>query len=150
MSRALSNKEIKATSTREDPAELPSLIERLFEQLTRLLDQKLTLLKVEVKEDINAFLRDSIVIAAGAVAALIGFALINVALAFVVSTLFANTNFSQPARYALGFITTGAIYVIAGTVVIIIAKNRLADRGMVPDRTVRELERDKEWIENDL
>lgn len=150
MSRAVSKKETTSTLIRNDPSDLPSLVERLFDDITTLLDQKLTLLKVELKEDIDAYLRGSIAIAAAVVAALVGFALINVAAAFVVSTLFSNFDIGQPARYALGFLITGAIYLVGGVGVIVAAKKRLADRGIVPERTVRELKRDKEWVENDL
>jgi hypothetical protein len=87
----------------EQANDLPSLVERLARDVTSLLDQKLALLKIEVKEDVSAYLRGSVAIAGGAIVGAVGFALVNVALAFAVSTLFANTDFSQPARYALAF-----------------------------------------------
>ena len=67
---------------------LPGLFTRLGDDVMRLFDTKFSLLKVEVKEDVNAFLRGTILIAAGAVVAVIGFALVNVALiAFSSSSL---------------------------------------------------------------
>jgi hypothetical protein len=71
-------------------------------------------------------------------------------LAFAVSTLFAQMDITQPARYALGFVITGIGYLIIGSIVIVMTKNRLARQGIVPQRTVQELERDKEWLKKEL
>jgi len=134
-------------TTRDD---LPSLVERLFSDVAQLFDQKLALLKVELKEEVNAYIRGGIVIMAAGVVVAVGFALANVALAFAVSTLFSTMDLTQPARYALGFVITGLAYLLIGTVVILITKNRLAQQGLVPRRTVRELQRDKDWLQKEL
>lgn len=141
-----------ALETRENDErrDLPSLIERLAGDLSTLVDQKLTLLRVEIKEEVDAYVRGSIFILAGAIVAAIGFALANIALAFLVSTLFADANISQPAKYALGFIITGIVYLVIGGAVIIVTKNRLAKQGIIPRRSVQELERDKEWLQKEL
>lgn len=141
-----------ALETRENDErrDLPSLIERLAGDLSTLFDQKLTLLRVEIKEEVDAYVRGSIFILAGAIVAAIGFALANIALAFLVSTLFADANISQPAKYALGFIITGIVYLVIGGAVIIVTKNRLAKQGIIPRRSVQELERDKEWLQKEL
>jgi uncharacterized membrane protein YqjE len=145
---ALMHEENRPLATAERAAEiLPSLFSRLSDQITELFDAKLTLLRVELKEEINTYLRGVAVIIAGAVVALIGFALLNVAIAFLISIIFESTHMSQPARYALGFIITAGFYLVAGGVVIMKAKNRIAKQGLVPPRTAKELERDKEWLQ---
>lgn len=138
------------TVERPDATDLPSLVERLAKDLGTLVDQKLTLLKIEVKEEADAYVRGAIFVLAGGIVAAIGFGLMNIALAFALSTLFTTANISQPARYALGFVVTGVAYLVIGTVVILITKNRLARIGIIPRRTVEELERDKEWLQKDL
>lgn len=138
------------TTAALEQQDLPSLLERLASDVTTLFDQKLTLLKIEVKEDVNAYIRASIAILAGGIVAAVGFALVNVALAFAISTLFADLDLSQPAKYALGFIIAGGLYLVIGSIVIVFAKNRLAQVGIVPQRTMNELERDKEWIQKEL
>jgi len=130
--------------------DLPALVEKLGEDVSKLLDQKATLLRVEIKEEVNTYVRGSVVILAGGIVAAIGFALANIALAFVVSRLFANTGLSQPAQYTLGFVLTGLAYLLIGAVVIVVTKNRLARQGLVPRRTVRELEKDKERFQQEL
>jgi uncharacterized membrane protein YqjE len=130
--------------------DLPSLLERLAGDITSLFDQKLTLLKVEVKEEVDTYVRGSLMILGGVVVAAVGFALANTALAFAVSTLFAEMDVTQPARYALGFVITGIGYLIIGSIVILITRNRLARQGIVPRQTVKELERDKDWLKKEL
>ena len=129
---------------------LPGLFTRLGDDVMRLFDTKFSLLKVEVKEDVNAFLRGTILIAAGAVVAVIGFALVNVALAFGISTLFANSNLSQAGRYASGFAITGLIYLVIGTAVALVMKARLVRQSLVPERTMEELRKDSQWLKTEL
>ena len=117
------------------PAEnesLPNLIARLGDDIMQLVNSQLALLKVEIKEEANAYARGAAMIAFGAAVAVVGFALLNVAIAFAVSTLFAQANFSQPASYALGFLATGGFYFIVGAIVMLVVKNRLAKQNLVP------------------
>ena len=139
-----------ALEAQDKPADLPSLFERLADDVAKLFDQKLTLLKIELKEETDAYIRGIIAIVARAIVAAVGFALANIALAFAVSTLFANTSLSQPGKYALAFVITGVAYLVIGAAVILITKNRLAKQGIIPRRTVRELERDKQWLEKEI
>jgi uncharacterized membrane protein YqjE len=142
------NDKMDSTNARQDDRrDLPSLIERLAGEVSTLFDQKLMLLRVEVREEVDAYVRGSIFILAGGIVAAIGFALANIALAFLVSTLFATANISQPAKYALGFVITGIAYLVIGGALIAITKNRLAKQGIIPRRTMQELERDKEWLQ---
>ena len=138
-----------ASTPRSDES-LPSLFGRLGDDVMQLFDTKLSLLKVEIKEEANEYARDGIMIAVGGIIAAIGFALLNVALAFGISTLFANTDLSQPARYAIGFVTAGALYLIVGAIIVTSMKKRLAKQSLVPDRTVEELRKDKQWLKNEL
>ena len=133
------------TKREREPDGLPALFTKLADELTQLFDTKLALLRVELKEEVSSYTRGAITMVIGGVIVAVGFALLNVAIAFLVSTLFESSNLSQPVRYALGFIITSLVYLIGGGVMIVITKNRLATVGIVPKRTVAELERDKEW-----
>jgi uncharacterized membrane protein YqjE len=129
---------------------LPNLLSRLGDDVMQLINSQLALFKVEVREEAQAYARGATMIAVGAVVATIGFALLNVAIAFGVSTLFAGAGFSQPASYALGFIVTGVFYLLVGGIVILVMKNRLAKQQLVPPRTVQELRKDKQWLKSEL
>jgi len=135
---------------RNDAESLPGLFSRLGDDVMQLFNSQLALFKVEIKEEANAYARSVTMIAIGAVIATVGFALLNVAVAFAVSTLFSQANFSQPASFALGFVVTGGFYVLVGAVVVMLMKNRLAKQDLVPQRTVDELRKDKQWLKNEL
>jgi uncharacterized membrane protein YqjE len=137
-------------STRTDNDSLPTLFSRLGDDVMALFNSQLALFKVEIREEASAYARGITMVAIGAVIATIGFALLNVAIAFAVSTLFAQANFSQPASYALGFVVTGAFYVLVGAILVMLMKNRLAKQALVPQRTVAELRKDKQWLKNEL
>ena len=137
-------------ATRTDAEGLPTLFSRLGDDVMELFNSQLALFKVEIKEEAGAYARSIVAIAIGAVIAIVGFALLNVAIAFAVSTLFAQANFSQPASYALGFVVTGGFYVLVGAIVVLMMKNRLGKQDLVPQRTVAELRKDKQWLKNEL
>jgi uncharacterized membrane protein YqjE len=136
----------RSADVQGDMESLPALFGRLGDDVVQLLDTKLSLLKVEVKEDADAYIRGGVLIGIGGVIAAVGFALFNVAIAFGVSTLFANTNLSQPAKYALGFVITGVVYLVIGAIIVVVMKNRLAKHNPVPNRSVDELRKDKQWL----
>ena len=86
-----------ATSTALTPKtdnneSLPALVGRLGDDVMQLFDTKMSLLKVELKEEANQFARSAALIAVGGIIAAIGFALLNVAIAFGISTLLTGTQ----------------------------------------------------------
>ena len=133
-----------------DTESLPTLFGRLGDDVMQLFNSQLALFKVEIKEEASIYARNVTMIAIGAVIATVGFALLNVAIAFAVSTLFAQANFSQPASYALGFVVTGGFYLLVGAIVVMLMKSRLSRQDLVPQRTVQELRKDKQWLKNEL
>ena len=139
-----------AMSPRTENESLPSLFSRLGDDVMQLFDTKMSLLKVELKEEANTYARGGAMIAVGGVIAAIGFALLNVAVAFGISILLAGVEMSQSARYAIGFLAAGVLYLIVGAIIVSAMKNRLAKQHLVPDRTVEELRKDKQWLKNEL
>ena len=149
---AVSAKSTTAMTVGTDKSDesLPSLFSRLGDDVMQLFDTKMSLLKVELKEEANEYARDGIMIGVGGIIAAVGFALLNVAVAFGISTLLANSDLSQPAKYAIGFLSAGVLYLIIGGIIIATMKNRLAKQSLVPNRTVAELRKDKQWLKNEL
>ena len=139
-----------AMAPRTENESLPSLFSRLGDDVMQLFDTKMSLLKVELKEEANTYARGGAMIAVGGVIAAIGFALLNVAVAFGISILLAGVEMSQSARYAIGFLAAGVLYLIVGAIIVSAMKNRLAKQHLVPDRTVEELRKDKQWLKNEL
>ncbi len=128
---------------------LPALFGRLSDGVTTLLDTKLSLLKVEIKEDVSAYTRNAISMLIGGVIAAVGFAIVNVAVALFVGSLLPE-SLDPALRYALGFVITGVLYLVIGAIFIIKAKNNLAKRDIVPNRSVDEFRKDKEWLKKEL
>ena len=136
----------RETATLERQSEsLPSLFGRLTEELTQLFDAKLDLLKAELKQEAGAYAVGAGLILIGVVIATVGFALLNVAIAFFVSMLFEATQWTPAARYGVGFVITALLYLIVGAVIAVIAKNRLAKERVAP-KSAAELKRDKEFL----
>lgn len=129
--------------------QLPSLFTRLGDDVMKLLDTKLSLLKVELSEDVNAYVRGAVLIGVGGFIAAVGFALLNIALALAVSALM-PADWQQASRYAVGFVATGVLYLIIGGIIVMVMKNRLARQDLVPNRSVEELRKDKEWLKKEI
>src|ERR1044071_3354625 len=138
-----------------DVENLPALLGRLGDDVMRLVDTKLSLVKVELKEDASFYARNGAFTAVGAMVALIGFALLNVAVAFFISNFFANDAATTaerftPTSYGLGFLITGVIYIVLGGVIVLVMKNKLAAYNPVPTTTLDEIRKDKQWLKNEI
>ena len=128
---------------------LPAMVGRLGDQVMTLVDAKLGLVKVELKEEAAAYGSGVAMLAAGGALAAIGFTLLNVAVAFFVARLFFS-SFTPPVSYALGFVVTGVLYLIIGGILVVVMKNRLAALNPAPERTIEELGKDKQWLKKQI
>ena len=135
-------------AVRTEIDELPAMFGRLGDDVMAMLDAKLGLIKLELKEEAGVYTRAVAMIAIGGVLAAVGFAFLNIAVAFFISTLFAS--FSEPVRYALGFLATGALYLVVGGIIIMAMKSRLAAHSPAPARSLEELRKDKRWLKNEI
>jgi hypothetical protein len=129
-------------ATEEDGRSFGGLINRLLNEVLRLLDLKFALLKTELKEELGAAIRRSVLLAVGAVVAALGAVLLIVGLAVWVGELIG----SPPG----GFAIVGGGLALGGTLLLIVMRHRLAEQRVVPEETVRELRRDVEWIKHEL
>ena len=141
---------------RSEIEQLPTLFGRLGDDVMRLVDTKLSLIKVELKEDASFYARNSVFVAIGAMVALIGFALVNVAVAFFIANFFANdapgavAQKFGPTSYGLGFVITGVVYLVIGLAVVFAMKSRLANHNPAPTTTLEEIRKDKQWLKNEI
>ena len=92
--------------------------------------------------------------AVGAGIAFVGLALVNVAIAFFISTLFGSdapgavAERYGPTSYGWGFLITGVVYLVIGGVIILLMKNRLASYNPSPTTSLEEIRKDKQWLKN--
>jgi uncharacterized membrane protein YqjE len=129
---------------------LTTLFSRLTDDFTELLDAKLQLLKTELKEEAISYAGWASLILGGGVIGVIGFALLNAGIAFLVSMLFDSTDLSPAVRYGLGFIISALLYLVIGTIIILVGKSRLAKQRMIPKRSSLELKRDEQWLREEF
>ncbi len=134
---------------------VPALVGHLGDDVMTLLDAKLKLLKIEIKEDAAGYARSGAIVMAGAVIALVGFILVNLAAACFISLLFGNDGagaVSQrygPTSYGLGFLITGIFHLVIGGLLAYVGKNRMARRNPAPEASINELRKDREWIKSE-
>jgi len=140
--------DVQPPASATDIDQLPAMFGRLGDDVMAMLDAKLGLLKLELKEEASVYTRTVAFIAVGGVLAAVGFAFLNIAVAFFISTLFASL--SAPLSYALGFLITGALYLLIGGAIILAMKGRLAKHSPAPARSLEELRKDKQWLKNDI
>ncbi len=137
-----------------DIENLPALLGRLGDHVMQLVDTKLSLIKVELKEDASFYARSGAFAAVGAGVALVGLALVNVAIAFFISSLFGNdaapVEKYGPTAYGLGFLITGLVYLVIGGVVAYLAVNRISGYNPVPTTSLEEIRKDKQWLKNEM
>lgn len=127
---------------------LTALVGRLGDNVMTLVDTKISLLKIEVKEDVASYAKNGALTVAGAMIALIGFLLLNVALAFFVSKIF--TFADERLNYACGFLLTGVFYLVIGGILAMVMKNRLTAQNPMPEQSIEEIKRDKQWLKNEI
>ena len=147
--RAAAAAPARAEAHDADIDQLPTMLSRLGDHVMALLDAKVGLLKIELKEEAGVYTRLAGMIAVGGVIAAIGFLLVNVAIAFFISRLFVE-SFTEPVAYALGFVVTGALYLVVGAILVVVMKNRLAAQSAAPQRSMEEFRKDKQWLKNEI
>lgn len=131
-------------SNAEGVETLPELFGNLGDQVMKLVEAKLHLLKMEVKEDAANYMRGGIFLGVSAIVASVGFILFNIAVGFFLSTLF---NFADTRlNYAMGFLSIGVLYLVVGGIVMVVAKGRLNAINPLPERSIQEFRKDKQWL----
>ncbi len=137
-----------------DIENLPALLGRLGDHVMQLVDTKLSLIKVELKEDASFYARSGAFAAVGAGVALVGLALVNVAIAFFISSFFGNdaapVEKYGPTAYGLGFLITGLVYLVIGGVIAYLMVNRMSGYNPAPTTSLEEIRKDKQWLKNEM
>src|SRR5262245_36625207 len=117
------------------------LVEELLAKTVRLFDQKLMLLRLEVEESVGQLLRHVAVVVAGGVVAGLGLVLASMALALWIGDRLGSA--------AAGFALTGAGFLVVGVAVVLIRlRLGVGPKRFIPERSVKELEKDSRWIKS--
>ena len=129
--------------TQAEAASLTDMIRKLTADLGTILNLKIELLKAEIRDSVSGYMKDGIMIAIAAGMGFFAAIFINVVLMCLFARLF---PFSDPINYALGALIVTLIHGIGATLLFMMARKRMATRTLTPERTIQELQRDKQWI----
>src|SRR5262245_30823218 len=121
-------------------ADLPRLLNRFVEQVLRLFETQIALVRTEVREAVGSYTKSLLRIAISAVVGLLGFVLVNVALVLWLDTYMQNL--------ALSFGLVGGCYLVVGGILGYVAVQRMRAAPISLPDSRRELERDKNWVKS--
>jgi uncharacterized membrane protein YqjE len=107
-----------------NPESVPAQIRDLSEDAVKLLEEHARLFKVEMKEELSAYLRDGLILGLGGLVATVGFALLS----------------SRLPRGA------GVVYMLAGGATVLAMMKRIAKRNPVPRGIAEEIREDRRWL----
>ena len=120
-----------------------ALIEELLGKTTRLLDQKLTLLRLEVEDSVGQLMRHVAVVLVGGALVGLGLVLSSIALALWIGNYLGST--------LGGFAVTGAAFLLVGAILVTLrVQQGVGPKRLLPERTLKELEKDTRWITSGL
>ena len=120
-----------------------ALVEELLRNTAKLLDQKLMLLRLEVEDSLGTLMRHLAVLLIGGALAGLGLVLSSIALALWIG--------SQVGSTIAGYALTGAGFLLAGAVLVAVRVSRgLGPQRPLAGRTIKELEKDTQWLKSGL
>ena len=118
------------------------LVERLFANLGALLDQKHTLLTIELKNEGAVVVRNLLILVAGGVLATIGLLLLGIAAAVWIGSAIGSV--------IAGYGIVGLVFVLGGGCLLAVGRGRLGTQFLLPQKTLQELRRDATWIKHEF
>lgn len=119
-----------------------SLVERLVADLGDLLDQRLTLLTIELKNEGAVVVRNLLTLLAGVVLAVLGLFQLSTAAAVWIGTAIG----SVPGGYGI----IGLVFVLGGGGLLAVMRGRLEKQPLLPRKTLQEFRRDARWIKDEF
>ena len=131
--------ENRASGWRVEGPGIGELMHRLIAEIKALLDQRITLVRLELKQQLSTMARDVVLAAMGGVVAALGLVLLVLALAVWIGELIGTV----PGGLAI----VGGVIALVGVVVVLSAVRQLRHQQLVP-KTREELRRDAQWMKN--
>lgn len=134
-------KPVATPATTPDMADEPSLGE-LFKELAQesstLVKQEMALAKAEMRENLRAFGKDAVMLAAGG-------SILLVAMLVFTAFLVAGLGDMLGDEYWLGALIVGVVYAIVGGVLLMRGKSGMQKDDLRPEQTIESLQEDKRW-----
>ncbi|CAN5881462.1 hypothetical protein BH23ACT5_BH23ACT5_19900 [soil metagenome] len=125
----------------EPDKSLGDLAGRLSHEVGELISDHLRLVRVEVVEDLKKAGRGAGMLGGGAVAGWIAALLLSLAAAW---------GLAEVMAVWLAFLVVAVVWLVTAGILIVTGKKALEEIDPVPTETLHELERDKEWISEQI
>ena len=115
------------------------------EEFKQFAETRLAMLQAELKEKLTAMKASLPMLVIGGAVALTSFLVLTAALICVLWTVF------TPSPYApfLACVIVGVAYALVGFGALFLGYNRLTEKGLIPERTIKVLKEDKVWLQNE-
>ena len=121
---------------------LGELFKELAQESSTLLKQEMALAKSEMRENLRSAVKDVAMMAAGGAVLMVGALVLIAFLVVLIGDLIDN--------YWLGALIIGLLFAIIGWVMLSRGKSNLADGDLRPETTIRTLQEDKRWAQNEV
>lgn len=138
------------TTGRAEVKPIGDLFKSLRDEITTLFRQEVQLAKTETAEKAHAYGRSSTVLAIGGALAFAALIVILIGLGYGVTTLLTLAGMSMLNAAWLGPLIVGVIAAIIGYVMVRRGVNALKRESPVPERTIRSLQENQQWIKHKL
>ncbi len=129
-------------SKAESGFDLGQLIQKLFQDLSRLMQNEVQLLKIELEEDLSKLMRGSIILIIGIVFGFFAFGALTVTLIALLTKALHSLIWSS--------LIVGIVYLIVGYILIEIGKTKARQATPVLNESIQELQKDKDVIGKEL
>lgn len=126
---------------------LPDMFRHLAGEISSMLSLQIALLKAEVVDGIKGYSKGGAMLLAAAVPAVMTVLFLEIALGFFLAALF---PLSLPIAYGLGFAIVMLLNAIVAGVLVWMGVKQFRKHSLVPKRSIEELERDKQWLTNEV
>lgn len=122
----------------------------LVSDARHLVGQELALVKIEAEKKASIAKKELILIGVSSTLALVGLALVLVALGFGCALAFQALGFSEALSYLTGFGVLGLLITGLGLALLLRAKNQLTQEGIVPKKAAEQLNETKSWAKKKI
>jgi len=126
---------------------LPDMFRRLAADVSSMVGLQVALLKAELTAGIKAYAWGAGFLMAAIVPAVLAFLFLEIALGFFLAALF---PFSSPINYGLGFGIVMLLDAIGAGILAWLGVKEINKHSLVPDRSIQEMEREKQWLTNEV
>ncbi len=126
---------------------LPDMFRHLAGEISSMLSLQIALFKAEIFDGIKGYGKGGAFLIAAAVPTVMSVLFLEIAMGFFLASLF---PFSLPIAYGLGFAIVMLLNAIVAGVLVWMGIKYLRKHSLVPKRSIEELERDKQWLTNEV